>query len=203
MPEVTIHWPHNRLALYEQGIERVRRFCKINSLPVPKFILWSKEDWCFNACAFYRPEGDRHAGINICLEHCGRPCPEEMSRNWSWPRNTTDREPFGVVCHELGHHCDWFVGGTKGRYWSNYSTQVQKDSGEKPISGYCPDPTEWFAEIFLLFVTNPNLLKELRPKIYGILASRFKPAISSSWRTALGTNVPTRVIRSIINKGAI
>lgn len=44
-----------------------------------------------------------------------------------------------------------------------------EESGELPITSYAPNPAEWFAEIFRLFVTNHGLLKQLRPKTYNIL----------------------------------
>lgn len=142
-------------------------------------------------------------GIQICLEHCGRLCGEEMSRNWTWPGSTTDREPYGVLCHELGHHCDLFAGESKWTYGSEYSANLCRKAKEPPISGYHDNEAEWFAEMFRVFVTNPALLKQLRPRTYDLLTDTWAPlGNTKDWVTPLGTNVPARVIKALRNKGA-
>lgn len=40
------------------------------------------------------------------------------------------------------------------------------ETKEKPLTNYCPNDNEWFAELFRLFVTNPDLLSRVRKKIY-------------------------------------
>jgi hypothetical protein len=208
------HWPRNKRALYEMGRLLACTFCEMNHVPAPQFRLVEKKDWPFEPCAYYRPAtpaveqwtarlGAGHGpGVNLCLDKCASPCDELPGRQWSWPASTTDREPYGVVAHELGHHCDWLTGHNKGSYGSEYSSAVMKESGEPPVTSYAPNPWEWFAEIFRLFVTNPDLLRLIRPRAYNILTQRWKPCIISDWRTALGDNVPPKVVKALENKGA-
>jgi hypothetical protein len=58
---------------------------------------------------------------------------------------------------------------------------LYRETKEAPISGYAPNVNEWFAEIFRLFVTNPDLLRLLRPKMYERLKDRFKIVEDRPW----------------------
>ena len=139
--------------------------------------------------------------IHICVLKCANVCGEAMSRQWSYPGNTVDRTPYGVIAHELGHHVDVCTGISKGKYSSEYGKSIMDATGEKPISSYCPNPGEWFAEMFRVFFTNPNLLKQLRPRTWECLSSKFNTVESRHWREVLA-DAPARVIKALENKGA-
>jgi hypothetical protein len=205
-------FPTTGYELYQLGVVRCIEFCQNNNLPFPKCRIVDLQRWPFGACAFYRPdtsdnrewlEGSNQfdTGINICLRVCGRACTQAERRNWSWPGNTTDREPYGVVCHELGHHVDWLTGDNKDRYWSDYCEHVKDRSREPGVSSYADvNPAEWLAEAFRLYVTNPDLLRELRPRTFRILFEKFKPTGYRKWHQALGKNVPLRVVENLRKK---
>lgn len=189
--------PTDPVALVELGARRANRFCDLNGIPRIQVNVVPKEDWWVGACAYWRKQT-----CFICLPECARPCTEASPRAWSWPGYCTDRTPYGVVCHELGHHCDEWAGVRKSGYGSEYGVGVMRRSGEAPLTSYCPNPWEWFAEIFRLFVTNPPLLQSVRPKAYKILLEKFRPLPSSDWRVNLGSNVPPKVLKAAVNKGA-
>lgn len=189
-------WPHDRTELLALGIARMSAFCLLNDLSVPKVTVIGKADWHYGPCAYYRPK----TGIFICLEKCQVPCPVAECRNWTWPGSTTDREPYGVVGHELAHHMDWTASERKGTYHGDYSIGVRARAGEKPVTSYCDNDAEWFAEIGRIFVTNPALLRAVRPKSYAVICERWKPLPGDDWMEALGENVPERVIRAARNK---
>lgn len=149
----------------------------------------------FGACAYYRS-----GNIFICLEACQTPCGEANSRNWTWSGSTIDREPYGVLAHELGHHCDMFVSKNKYKYSGDYGVRVMDQSGEAPLTGYCPNPAEWFAEMFRLFVTNHALLRKVRPRTWELLICRWNAVSGDDWIQELGDDVPERIIRSNRNK---
>jgi hypothetical protein len=180
-----------------EGITWVRQFITKNSLPPINVEIVSGNNWLFSPCAYYRRDT-----IYICVDKCARPCTDEPSRNWSFPGNTVDRTPFGVLAHELGHHVDYHNSVTaRGPYYGNFSIDMRKMTQEKPLTGYCPNDAEWFAEMFRLFVTNPNLLSQLRPVTYLKLAETFRTVTNEPWRTILRL-APLRVIRACENKGA-
>jgi hypothetical protein len=186
----------DRVCLAQQGHSLVTRFCALNGLRCPNMVVSLQEDWHVGACAYYRPQT-----IHICPEECGWPCGAERSRNWSWPGSTVDREPYGVVCHELGHHCDWHRSPKKGSYGGDYSERVMKECGEPGLTSYADaNPWEWFAEAFRLFVTNPELLKLVRPLTYKLIAKDFRPAVELPWDLAMGADVPQRVLQANRNK---
>ena len=180
-------------ALFFKGTARVQHFCEHNNLPVPA--IHQRYKWEVSACAFYRPQR-----IEIYLPDCAHPATQAQVRNWNWWGSVTDREPGGVLCHELGHHCDWLVGKNKQRHSSEYSTQVMLDSGEKPITSYCPNSAEFFAEMFRLFVTNHALLQIIRPITHRLLTKKFKPVSHDDWEVELGPDVPDRIIKNLYKK---
>lgn len=193
MPLITVPTDKNRLAI--RGGVRMARFCEANDLPLPVVQVCPPEDWHWDACAFYRTDK-----ISICLEHCAWPCGVARSRAWSWPGSTIDREPYGVLCHELGHHIDYHASRNKGSYGGDYSVQLREESGEAPISGYCPNDWEWSAEMMRLFITNHALLRLVRHKTWNLLSERWKPVSSDNWLRELGANVPPRVVAAQRNK---
>lgn len=191
MPLIT-----TKYSLSERGRERMELFCETNEIDPPKLTIDlfgpTSEFHTFDTCGYYRK-----SHIHVCPVKCANVATEAQVRNWNWPGSTTDREPFGVICHELGHHCDWLSGSTKYKYSSEYSVEVMKRSGEKPITSYCPNPAEWFAEMFRVFVTNAALLKIVRPKTYSVLLESWMPVSSSDWRKELGGNVPDRILKNL------
>ena len=78
---------------------------------------------------------------------------------------------YGVPPHELGHYIDDMM-STRS---DSFSRHMHMTSKEKPITSYAPNSSEWFAEMFRLFVTNPMLLKEIRPETFRLLRKEFKP----------------------------
>lgn len=180
-------------ALFMRGAARIKEFCELNKLPLPN--VQKETEWYFDVCGYYRPQT-----IHIYLPNCATPATENQVRNWNWPGSTTDREPYGVICHELGHHVDWYVGDEKGKYWSGYSSQVMNEAMEKELTSYCPNPAEWFAEMFRLFVTNHSLLESLRPKTHAILTRRFRPVSSNNWIEELRDGVPNRILMNLKKK---
>lgn len=177
-----------------QGKKLLTKFCEANNIPMPAVRVADVDRWPFTVCAFYR-----NNVIDICVEACAYP--GTHGRNWSWPGNTVDRTPYGVIQHELGHHVDMIYSSKKSRdrYFGDFSKHLRALTDEKPISGYAPNDGEWFAEMFRLFVTNPHLLKLLRPLTYQALRNKFRPAEKRKWRTVLG-DAPERTIKSARNK---
>lgn len=198
-----MNWPRSKQLLCDLGINRIEEFCKRNGVPVPPIHVIHKKSWRVSACAYYRPEGTSRleTGICICLEYCAHPATQDQARNWNWPGSTTDREPYGVLCHELGHHCDWWKGERKWEYGSEYHLQVMQAAQEEPLTSYHPNPAEWFAEMFRLFVSNPDLLRQVRPRTYRKLCVDWSP-IPGTWKDELGRNCPPRIVTSLQRKGA-
>lgn len=63
---------------------------------------------------------------------------------------------------------------------------LERSAREEKLTGYGPNASERFAEWFRLFVTNPDLLRALRPKTFEALAQRWpNPAEARHWREVL------------------
>ena len=150
------------------------------------------KDWKFDACAYYRKDVTA-----ICVSRCAAIGVAGMA--WSYPGYTVDRTPYGVLQHELGHHADYVKSTKRGPYYGDFSVMLRAAVDEKPITSYCPNDAEWFAEMFRLFVTNPDLLAKLRPATHANLRERFTPIFNDSWRDRL-TAAPERTIAVIERK---
>jgi hypothetical protein len=98
-----------------------------------------------------------------------------------------------VLAHELGHHVDkqhGAAGGDRSHRW--------RPTDPESLTGYAPNDNEWFAELFRLFVTNPDLLKAIRPKIYSLFEAEWKSVEVRPWREVLAA-VP-RQLKAAENK---
>lgn len=202
-------WPRDRNELFILGLRRVEAFCALNGLVRPAVHAVLRREWSVSACAYYRPDTPRTRkwlstpGINLCIELCQVPCGDAATRNWSWPASAVDREPYGVLAHELGHHVDWLAGERKGAYYSEVCELVKTEAQEPGLTGYANEnPAEWFAEAFRLYVTNHSLLRALRPRTHAALKRRWQALGPDDWLPPLGSNVPERVVKSLVNKGA-
>jgi hypothetical protein len=200
--------------LYKDGVKLLKAFCAANDLIVPVVNKLEKTDRLFHlaTCAFYRPHSEKPANgtIKIMVEkcaHCGT-----GGRAWSWPAYTVDRTPYGVLQHELGHHVDTVKTGlvTRGNFMDHlFSRRIWEASKEKPLTSYLGTDKEthtfymeWFAEHFRLFVTNPDLLRGIRPKTYkAIRDARLVPVIHGDWSGVLcSRGSPTRILQQAAKK---
>ena len=178
--------------LYVKGVVRAKDFCELNDVDEPKFIkLYPKDsEYHLNSCAFYRD----HI-IKVMVKKCA--AIGKGGAAWSYPGYFIDRTPFGVIAHELGHHVDYMSGEPlTGPYSSEMSSNIRKEACEGKLTNYCPNDAEWFAEMFRLFVTNSDLLKDLRPRTYKMLRDKFYPVESRYWGDVL-VDAPERNLNQI------
>lgn len=155
------------------GEIRVVQWCKKNGISPPVVEVHSIGKCPFGVCAYYRDgKIDIWPGMCAAVGTAGR--------QWSYPGYVVDRTPFGVLAHELGHHVD----GQHGAAGGNLSHEWRPIDPE-PLTGYCPNDNEWFAEIFRLFVTNPDLLASVRPRVFRLFDRQWNSVESRDWRTVL------------------
>jgi hypothetical protein len=121
----------------------------------------------FNAGSGFDPKP--HVAIN----------PEKCANvgKFSFPGAVCDRTPYGVIQHELGHymaHLDFRL------------KNLRRETTDKPITSYCPNNEEWFAEMHRLFVTNSELLRTIRPDTYFYMTRvNLKPVRFGLWEEEL------------------
>lgn len=152
---------NDKASLFARGKALMESWCQLNGVTPPAVV--SHEGHCqFATCAYYRENQ-----INIWLLDCAHV--GSNFRMWSYPGYVIDRTPYGVLQHELAHHVDNAEGPRGGELSHLWRRETQED----PITNYSPNDNEWFAEIFRLFVTNPDLLRLLRPKTFAKLIERF------------------------------
>jgi len=172
--------------LFNAGKARMTEWCVANAVPVPT-VLETEEPTDYDTCAFYRSNT-----IYIWVPACAAIGHAGMA--WSYPGYVVDRTPYGVLLHELGHHVEKAHGARGGIVAASWLHQT----GEKPITSYAPNPNEWFAEIFRLWVANPDLLRKIRPKVAALLDARWKTVEPRSFEEVLA-KVP-RQLQAARNK---
>jgi hypothetical protein len=159
--------------LFEVGLEHITNWCRANGVAPPRVETHTGAP-DFGVCAYYR-DGVIHIWIKSCAA-LGR-----TGRIWSWPGYVVDRTPYGVLAHELGHHVDWQHGPRGG-----YRSHVWRPLDAKPLTGYCPNDNEWFAELFRLFVTNPDLFAHVRPQLADLFFGEWHYKVElRPWRAVL------------------
>ena len=184
---------NDKETLYVAGLQLAQRFCEANEIAMPKVTRLTPQHPYYRligSCAFYRPQ----LGINIAVEKCAN-C-GHGGRAWSWPGYTIDRTPYGVIQHELGHHvdhCKSEPAKSRDDLQSLFSWKIHDASKEPPMTGYLGTDTraptffmEWFAEIFRVFVTNPELCEKIRPRFYrAVTEFGIRPVVTGSWMEVL------------------
>lgn len=172
-----------REQLWEAGLALAKAMVARNDLPAVKFVRQAVR----SGCGLYYP-----SRIVVDVQRCARP--GYGGRAWSWPGYKVDRTPYGVVCHELGHH--WHLSGAEPRKLEHEFRLAVR--GEEPVTNYAPDTGEEIAESFRLFTTNPSLLAAIRPETHAFLRSRLEPVEARSWREVLAES--SRHLRAAENQ---
>lgn len=147
--------------LFDAGKRRIAKWCALNDVEMPE-VRESGDPAQFGVCAYYRS-----GVIHILVKKCA--AVGTAGRQWSYPGYIVDRTPYGVLAHELGHHVEQAHGATGGILAATWRVET----GEDPITSYCPNDNEWFGEMFRLFVTNPDLLHMIRPRTFRRLRRRW------------------------------
>ncbi len=166
--------------------EVIQAFCAAHDLPEPRIKEYgpnTRHHHMIDSCGFYRDKV-----LNVMPAKCAPVSNAEGGLQWSYPGWMIDRTEGGVLFHEFGHYVDhtksWWLGG-----------MLRKSTREAKISGYCPNAGEWFAEMFRLFMSNPDLLRLTRPKTYKNLAALYpNHPVTDSWERIL-VAAPARVLR--------
>lgn len=127
------------------------------------------------------------SAVAVNLEKCHtqrRLNPSGMQPFWQAPGASHDFTPFGVMCHEVGHHVDYIL---HPRAYSRQNGFQDVVDNEEEVSSIEHNVLESFAEAIRLFMTNPTLLREGRPDRYEYVTKGMglKPLHEHGWRTVL------------------
>ena len=123
----------------------------------------------------------------VAVDVAGSRCPVKTpGYAWSFTGHKSDLTAPGILAHEVGHHVDYCLGVTEEHRLRN------RFRGEPSITGYDHGNTssEMFAEMMKLFILNPDLLRQGRPRRYLFLTQTcgLRPAFDPdeySWEDVL------------------
>lgn len=168
------------------GIALARNFLKANNLAIPAYVL-SEHKNRYGVCGYFESSRNDTGLVMVSVPMCAHRNPK-----FSWPGFISDRTPLGVLAHETGHFVDWQMGDVASR--------IRKATKERAITSYTPNDQEWFAEMFRLFITNPDLLKAIRPLTYREINTGLglDPVVHASYTEVLkGAGAPPQVFERI------
>ena len=180
----------DRDSMLQRGILLYEETCELNRIKSPKLrvLRGRQERKNFWACGWFSPP---HS-VTLFPERCARI--GVGGRAWSFPGYVVDRTPFGVLQHENGHHFDFAFSKD-----TSFSLFAHDYTEEPAITGYAPNESEWFAEMFRLFITNPDLLRLIRPKTWELLGAHFVSPEKRGWQRVLAL-APERTFDAAASK---
>jgi len=161
------------------GLEIGRKFCDVNNLSNIKSFELNN-----NLSSFGLFE-NKKSKISLNIKKC-KPPTKTPGFCWSYPGYKADLTPYGVVLHEYGHHIHSLdVKNIKNLF-------EEKTKSENFVTSYEPNVFESIAEAFKLFLGNPDLLEQGRPKRFNIFFKdlKLKPVINSTWKDVLNNAHP-------------
>ena len=187
-----------KIELLDKGIRLAEKFCEMNDLEMPAIsIVTNRKDRRYGGlgkpCAKY---DDRHRAIIVIPRKCAHP--GNGIRSWSYPGHIIDRTPYGVINHELGHYVDNLSGWNLLKEWLSLEDEPLTGYGTRGVRVYKGQTLtdrrhEDFAEVFRLFVTNPQLLHAVRKKSYDMLRIEYVPVEHRHWAVIL-EKAPGRIL---------
>lgn len=182
----------DKAELFKRGLKRASSWLERHNLPRPHRIFSSREEANRWRRHFMPPtwyglylNERRSTALVVNVKRC-RVATRVPGWSWSYPGYKSDLTPYGVVCHEFGHHVDYVL-GARGGLISNRKIWKAVVANEEEVSGYEPNHAEAFAEAFRLFLTNPSLLREGRPERWEFMTHTLglDPPNTTSWRIVL------------------
>jgi len=176
---------------YYQGLEICQAFLDLNHVPHPEFTIGHLEEMdAGGAWGLYIPaEKKIITDVHQCVD-AGSGNPDKDG--WFFSCGRSDGTPMGVVAHETGHHV---------HFSKDISGMIKDLDGvtnkEPRVTPYEPNVYEAIAEMMRIFILNPELLKEGRPKRWKYLTNAvgLKPLHNKPWKTILKHAHP-RIIKA-------
>jgi hypothetical protein len=149
-----------KLNEYKDAKSIIKSFCVLNNIKLP--ICKINND--INYLGEYLIKSNKSNSIYINLNKC------KKSTKLNTSALIKDKTISGVLIHEFAHYLHYV-------YFYNLLNKKFKNLKEPLIHYFEIDIEEDIAESIRLFITNPTLLKEGRPKRYKILNDLFKPIL--------------------------
>ena len=189
--KIALHPKLSKEELLQEGLTRCLAFLDAHNLRKPHHIFtdvksankysrgYLRQKWC--GAQLYE---NSEYSVAINLKNC-RVATRVPGWSWTYPGYKVDLTPFGVICHEFGHHIDAVLG------FSNEVSSLREwkkvVDHEEEVSGYEPNYQEAWAEAFRLFIANPSLLKAGRPERWEYFTEKIGlvPPHASPWKYVL------------------
>lgn len=149
--------------LFNDGVNIIDDFLKLNNM---RDLIVKVEPKCKSfrgCCGWYEFDTDV---IHIIIEKCAR-----LNPMYSYPNFTSNRTPQGVLLHEFGH----FLTSPKNKPYKYTNAFIKRKINENCITSYAPNANEWIAEMLKLYLSNPDLLKHIRPNTYNEFINYWAP----------------------------
>lgn len=177
----------DRILSYKEGTNLARDFLVENSLSVPEYFDHVPHDKK-EKFGYYDRYRQR---IFVNLLKCKEP-ELDFSKNYNYTCWKFDITPVGVICKQTGYHIDQIHDfPSKKKEWTSIK--------ESPVFIKENDPSEDFSDCVRLFICNPDLLKNGRPKRYEYFRDvlNLRKVVDLPWKIIL-KNCPDDAIQATI-----
>lgn len=144
----------DRTTAFVAAVVECRQFLALNAIDEPRFFVDDLDSYGL----YVSPDT-----VYVNVRKTSKPVKKPGFR-WSFTGYKADLTVYGVTAHETGHHVHVKLRRSRVNDLI-YSLQVDK---EPPVSSYEPNMSELFAEAMKLFILNPDLLRQGRPRRYAL-----------------------------------
>lgn len=191
MPIIVDPLTYDKATAFDDAVALCREFLDLNGLPHPEYIpTQGPIEGRWKDFGLYIDDGMRQrVWVNLKKS---RPPTRTPGFSWSYTGSKADLTVPGITAHETGHHVQRVLG-------VRASNKVVKNAikGEASVSGYEPHAGESFAEAMRLFILNPALLFEGRPRRWNLIEGLgLRPMHFTPWRDVL-VNAHPRIISAV------
>jgi hypothetical protein len=185
---------------WNEAQKLVKLFFAENNIFIPEILDSSDKNVRRSSTGLKTDYGFYDGALNVNLKKSRMPV-KNPGFSWSFTGSKADLTVPGILMHEVGHHLHTLAGCQYRKHHHEgcmISAFYEATNDEPVISGYEPNVFERFAEATRLFILNPLLLQEGRPRRYEFLAARYKTIHSVPWKEVL-QNAHPRLISSLEN----
>lgn len=178
MPPIIVNpETYDKVAAWVAALDLCHEFLDMNGVRRPEYVpMQGPIEGKWKSFGMYDPDLCK-VWVNLKKS---RPPTRTPGFSWTFTGFKADLTVPGIAAHETGHHL---------HSESDVSMLTVRDAfvGEPSVSGYEPHPGESFAEAARLFILNPLLLLEGRPKRFDFMTDvvKVRPVHTTPWRDVL------------------
>lgn len=195
-PVIVDPYDYDKGRATKQALTQCFAFLERNNIPAPKklFLEPQQQKYPWNGYGWCTRSGRIFVNVKRSLVPVKMP-----GWQWSFTGSKADLTAPGILAHEIGHWTKWCLEKRSPDVKAYLNASLVAVAQLEPkVTSYEPNLEEVWAEATRLFILNPDLLFQGRPRRYSLLRAVLEPVHDLPWRTVL-KNANPKLISSIEN----